>query len=353
MKAQVKHFLEDPTACTHVVGLISVICTSMQNQNNRTHSNVKMEGSVKILSCVSLILIVQACDMHSLNHTDEATQFNTSAYNLECVPAGFIRGDANNDGVVDDLDPLFIQDYLFLGGTVPDYLDAADANDDGSANVADVIYLLAWLELGLNAPPAPFPLPGTDDTLDTLPSGRFCDPELKAIPCTEAEFIRGDANFDSLVNIKDLDYLNELFSTGSVPLPLLADSADVNDDGAIDISDLIYLNAYLMGFPSSPPPLNPYPSPGLDPTPDGLGPFCKLVDECAKGLDNCSANAQCVDADIAFTCNCLLGYTGSGQVCDDIDECADNNGSCAEICVNEPGGFHCEDFPPPNWKELK
>ena len=79
-------------------------------------------------------------------------------------------------------------------------------------------------------------------------------------------FIRGDTNGDERLDIADAIFLlKRLFAVG--PAPQVLDSADTNDDGHIDISDAVKILSVL--FSSSPMPA-PYPSPGLDPTPDGL-----------------------------------------------------------------------------------
>lgn len=41
----------------------------------------------------------------------------------------------------------------------------------------------------------------------------------------------------------------------------------------------------------------------------------------------------------AYQCICDEGYeqAGSGTNCVDMDECADGNGGCDEICLNTPG----------------
>ena len=47
------------------------------------------------------------------------------------------------------------------------------------------------------------------------------------------------------------------------------------------------------------------------------------------------AGADCPD--------CPTGYTNDSECnCTDIDECAENNGGCEELCINEDGSFRCE-----------
>ena len=84
---------------------------------------------------------------------------------------GFIRGDFNQDGIVDQADVLM----CMTGGP---FLcdDAADANDDGVLTMGDCAYLTSYLYGGL-PPPPPFPGCGTDPTPDALDcaSFPFCD----------------------------------------------------------------------------------------------------------------------------------------------------------------------------------
>ncbi len=82
----------------------------------------------------------------------------------------FIRGDANNDGVVDLSDSVFVLGYLFGSDAAePACADAADANDSGSLDISDSIYLLNFLFNGGPGLPAPgSSAPGRDPTDDQL-----------------------------------------------------------------------------------------------------------------------------------------------------------------------------------------
>lgn len=89
----------------------------------------------------------------------------------------FIRGDANADSVVyadrprveiNVSDPIFIVEYLFLGGKRPPCEKAADANDDGGVDVSDAIYILSFLFLGGPEVKEPFSRCGVDPTPDDL-----------------------------------------------------------------------------------------------------------------------------------------------------------------------------------------
>ena len=69
----------------------------------------------------------------------------------------WIRGDANDDGLVDLADGLFLLDELFLGGPAGTCFGAKDANDDALVDTADAVYLFNMLFFNGPPPPAPYP----------------------------------------------------------------------------------------------------------------------------------------------------------------------------------------------------
>lgn len=73
----------------------------------------------------------------------------------------FIRGDANGDGRVNDLDTQWIADAVF-GEAVICVFGAGDANHDGYINLADAAYLISYLHRGGPSPAPPFPRAGCD-----------------------------------------------------------------------------------------------------------------------------------------------------------------------------------------------
>jgi hypothetical protein len=83
----------------------------------------------------------------------------------------FVRGDANKDSEVNLSDALGILGYLFLGTKTPACLDSADADDDGIVELTDAVYLLSFLFLGTAQLPPPYPVAGTDPTVDSM----FCN----------------------------------------------------------------------------------------------------------------------------------------------------------------------------------
>ncbi len=91
------------------------------------------------------------------------------------------------------------------------------------------------------------------------------------------EFLRGDFNMDSALDISDpIGILAYTFFGSMAPHCRVA--GDANDDETIDISDPIYLLAYLFAHGPPPPPPASGTGGGLDPTPGELG--------CERSLGN-------------------------------------------------------------------
>lgn len=86
----------------------------------------------------------------------------------------FVRGDVNDDAMINLVDAIVILDELFSGGVPAECEDAVDINDDGQKNLADPIVLLNYLFTGGPAPSSPFPTCGSDSTVSSL----ICDMTL-------------------------------------------------------------------------------------------------------------------------------------------------------------------------------
>ncbi|MGE3165313.1 MAG: hypothetical protein AB7O52_10450 [Planctomycetota bacterium] len=81
----------------------------------------------------------------------------------------FRRGDANDDGIVDVSDVVFLAKWLFGVGPASTCDDAGDANDNGVLDsLMDPLYLLTYLFQAGPAPAAPFANCGLDPTADAL-----------------------------------------------------------------------------------------------------------------------------------------------------------------------------------------
>jgi PKD repeat protein len=74
-----------------------------------------------------------------------------------------------------------------------------------------------------------------------------------------------------------------------------------------------------------------------------------LTDHCAEDTHTCDLNATCTPSAVdpkGYICTCKVGFSGSGEECADVDECAAGNDSCGESqsCVNTEGSFVCSDL---------
>ncbi|KAI8494210.1 hypothetical protein Bbelb_279700 [Branchiostoma belcheri] len=68
---------------------------------------------------------------------------------------------------------------------------------------------------------------------------------------------------------------------------------------------------------------------------------CEDVNECAT--DNGECDQICNNTEGSYNCLCREGYelTGNGRDCEDVDECGENNGLCDHQCDNTLGSYTC------------
>ena len=68
---------------------------------------------------------------------------------------------------------------------------------------------------------------------------------------------------------------------------------------------------------------------------------CTDINECATNNGGCAQT--CTNTAGSFTCSCAPGFAlgSDGRACNDINECATNNGGCQQLCNNTPGSFAC------------
>lgn len=98
------------------------------------------------------------------------------------------------------------------------------------------------------------------------------------------------------------------------------------------------------------------------------------INECAEDLDNCHANAKCINTAGSYQCRCKSGFRGNGRTCtgqprtghhplsnsrqtiqlsflffctaiEDINECAKKNRNRCHRnadCIDLPKGYRCE-----------
>ncbi|MEE8576478.1 MAG: dockerin type I domain-containing protein, partial [candidate division Zixibacteria bacterium] len=67
----------------------------------------------------------------------------------------YVCGDANGDGLVDQLDFMTLIDYLHRGGLPPEPLEAGDVNGDSVVDRYDKKYLIDYLHRGGPPPVCP------------------------------------------------------------------------------------------------------------------------------------------------------------------------------------------------------
>ena len=103
--------------------------------------------------------------------TDASGNTRTCSFNVRISSDEpfFYRGDANRDDRVTVSDPVFTLLALYVGVNQPTCADAADADDNGVIDLTDPIYLLRFLfQGGLPVPPPGVEEIGPDPTPDSL-----------------------------------------------------------------------------------------------------------------------------------------------------------------------------------------
>jgi len=166
----------------------------------------------------------------------------------------FKRGDANQDGCVNNQDATFISNFLFGIGPAPACMQAADADDDDMIAIADSTLILAYCNASGPPPPAPGPLVCGDDptpgalTCASYIPGACCGGCRNQLPC--------DATQDAKLDISDVVHLLGALFTGSPPTLPCGDGAPAHPSNAIlmdcdgslalDVSDAICILNYLF-----------------------------------------------------------------------------------------------------------
>lgn len=83
-----------------------------------------------------------------------------------------IRGDCNEDGLMNIADPVLLLSHLFVAGVIG-CQKSCDVNDDGTLDISDPVFALSALFAGGALPPHPFPGCGLDTTADALGCAGF------------------------------------------------------------------------------------------------------------------------------------------------------------------------------------
>ncbi|MFH1207188.1 MAG: dockerin type I repeat-containing protein [Patescibacteria group bacterium] len=227
-------------------------------------------------------------------------------------PVGTLRGDVNNDSLIDIVDINYLLQYLTKGGPAPANPDTGDVNGDGVIDMADITYLIDYKYGG---GPAPRRLP-----------------------------LRGDANNNGNIDVLDLVYLINYLKGG--PAPANPDTGDVNDDGVIDMADITYLQNYLAGGPA-PRHLPIY---GIIPEDRVLTlvndpkKSCAASDKgCEKmGLRTLEANGTIKSFTDAYLKNNPDNYSSSICLSNEIGCEEYSSSTSSKYYFKDPGGSTCE-----------
>ena len=81
-----------------------------------------------------------------------AAQHVSDVHQVEVIPE---VGDLTKDGSIELGDLIFLLNYLFKSGPVPDPLSVGDVNCDGGVELSDVVFLLNYLFRSGPAPCTP------------------------------------------------------------------------------------------------------------------------------------------------------------------------------------------------------
>lgn len=90
----------------------------------------------------------------SIQVTDSDSPPNSDVrqFIVEITDPQWMCGDADGDLIVNVTDAVFLINYIFAGGDMPDPLEAGDSNCDNLVNVTDVVYLINYIFTGGPAP---------------------------------------------------------------------------------------------------------------------------------------------------------------------------------------------------------
>jgi PKD repeat protein len=101
-------------------------------------------------------------------------------------------------------------------------------------------------------------------------------------------FLRGDVTSDGRIDISDAIAILTYLYLGGLRISCL-EAADVDDQGTVNVTDAVRLLSSL--FTGGGPPFPPYPEPGVDPTPGGVG--CEGTDRRSTPGQNRVRQAAC------------------------------------------------------------
>ncbi len=115
---------------------------------------------------------------------------------LNGVPAEYVCGDANGDGIANITDAVYLVEFIFNSGPAPDPIEAGDANADGSTNISDAVYLVSYVFVGGAEPQCPSDSGLTYRIVDTGQDQYYNASVEIAPPSVGQPFYGQDAQYD-------------------------------------------------------------------------------------------------------------------------------------------------------------
>jgi hypothetical protein len=273
---------------------------------------------------------------------------STPSSTTYCSP--FIRGDINEDGVINSSDLTLLG---LLGSNSsqdwPANADACDVDDNGVFNTTDYDRLQQYINSTYTIPePNDFNADYTSDTINPE-----CDnPVWPDWSLTCSDFLRGDVNNNQSVNIYDVYLLADLLSGASSVWPPNVDACDVDDDGALTVLDATLLaQACINAYTITAPNINT--GAGRDPTIDFLGTVCdagyydRTYMTFIRG--DIDQDEDVDEDDIDAWSDCFVSDTGCPNDVDSMDVNGDNLVTTADFTYlyNYVYSIEPYDIPPP------
>ena len=148
---------------------------------------------------------------------EDFATFMTIYYEQQNKVKQILKGDANDDGVVDKKDLDLLQSHLIELGSVKNF-NAADMDGDGKITATDVSQLSLMHQKQKE---------------------------------TAKEVLKGDANDDGKINQKDLDLVSSRVINADIDGKFVMEAADMNDNGEIDNADVFKVKQLVKEHESS------------------------------------------------------------------------------------------------------
>jgi hypothetical protein len=131
---------------------VNTVKVNIHGPNGFTPLNATMNKDGDSLYYYNSTYTLEGSYHYSIWANDSSNNRNTSnTYNFS-IKKPFVCGDANGDGFIDISDAVYLIQYIFGGGPVPNPLCSGDANGDSTVDISDAVYLIAYIFSGGSAP---------------------------------------------------------------------------------------------------------------------------------------------------------------------------------------------------------